>query len=175
MRIVHRLGPLTLPLAGLAMVLAPGVAAQDGADPQAKSYPELDRMHEEAMEVAYSSAEGGLESATWMHGYVAHSRPRDDVRRFQCLRTQAELLYGSGYIEASRLFLNEAGRQAEAIGDPYNAAMTYIDAALLAQEAGDRWAARNLADRARSLVSSPEVGVDQRASILDRMDPDWRK
>jgi len=174
MRRVHRRGLFTLPTAGLAMVLATGVAAQKHGDDQARSYPDLDRMHDEAMTLAYSSVEGDLEKATWRHGNVAYSRPTDDARRFECLRIQAELLHATGYIEGSKLFLEEAARQADATGDPYNAAMTYVDAALVAKEAGDRWAARVFASRARALVSSPALDIDQRASILDRVTPGWR-
>ena len=157
MRTVRTFGPLTL--VGL-MVLVPGVGAQEA---QTTSYPELDRMHEEAMTEAYSSAEGALERATWMHGSVAFQRPQDDVRRFACLRIQAELLHATGYLEGSRLIVEEAARQAEATGDPFNAAMTYVDAAVLAQEAGDSWAAWDFASRARALVSSPDLDIDQRA------------
>ena len=153
MRIVRRFGLLTLPLAGLAIVLAPGVWAQEAVDGQAKSDPELDQMHDEAMAVAYSSAKGDLERATWMHGYVAYRRQHDDVRRFECLRIQADLLHAIGYLEGARLYLEEAARHAEATSDPYDAAMTYIDAALLAQEAGESWAAQDFAYRARALVS----------------------
>ena len=108
MRIVRRFGLLTLPLAGLAMVLAPGVWAQEARNGQTKSDPELDQMHDEAMAVAYSWAKGDLERATWMHGYVAHRRLGDDSRRFECLRIQAELLHATGYLEGSRLVVEEA-------------------------------------------------------------------
>ena len=64
---------------------------------------------------------------------------------------------------------------AEDTGDPYNAAMTYVDAALLAQETGDSWATMDLAYLARALVSSPDLDIDQRALILDRVEPGWRR
>ncbi len=175
MRRVHRRGLFMLPIAGLVMVVATGVAAQEQRNHQARSYPDLDRMHDEAMTWAYSSVEGDLERATWQHGNVAYSRPTDDARRFECLLIQAQLLHATGYLEGSRLFLEEAARHAEDTGDPYNAAMTYVDAALLAQEAGDSWAIMDLAYRARALVSSPDLDIDQRASILDRVEPGWRR
>ena len=175
MKNLHRHGLFMLSMAGFAMVLAPGVWAQEARNGQVKSDPELDQLHDEAMTVAYSSAEGDLERATWMHGYVAHRRQGDDSRRFECLRIQAELLNAIGYLEGSRLFLEEAARHAEDKRDPYNAAMTYVDAALLAQEAGDSWAIMDLAYRARALVSSPDLDIDHRASILDRVEPGWRR
>ena len=175
MRNVHRCGLFMLSMAAFAMALPAGVMAQEAGPGQAQSDPELDQMHDEAMAVAYSWAKGDLERATWMHGYVAHRRQGDDSRRFECLRIQAELLHATGYLEASRLFLEEAARHAEDTGDPYNAAMTYVDAALLAQEAGDSWATMDLAYRARALVSSPDLDIDQRASILDRVEPGWRR
>ena len=122
MRIVRRFGLLTLPLAGLAIVLAPGVWAQEVRNGQAKSDPELDQMHDEAMAVAYSWAKGDLERATWMHGYVAHRRLGDDSRRFECLRIQAELLHATGYLEGSKLFLEEAARHDPSEGVAYKVA-----------------------------------------------------
>lgn len=175
MRSVHRHGLFMLSMAGFAMVLAPGVAGQEAGNGPAKSDPELDQLHDEAMAVAYSSAKGDLERATWMHGFVAYRRQHDDVRRFECLRIQADLLHAIGYLEGARLYLEEAARHAEATSDPYDAAMTYIDAALLAQEAGDRWATMDLGYRARALVSSPGLDINHRASILDRVEPGWRR
>ncbi len=168
MRRLHRLAGWTLPVYGLAMLMAQGVAGQD-VDQQVTN-PDLDRQHDWAM-AYYTSPEGGLEEATWRHGRVAMLRSEDDARRFECLRQQAQMLYALGNTEASRLYLEEAGQQAEETDDLYNAAMTYVDAAILAQETGDRWGARELAVKARALVSSPSLDIDQRAAILKRLYP----
>ena len=171
MRPLHRLGGWTLSVCGLAMLMAQGVAGQD-VDQQAASDPDLDRQHDWAM-AYYTSSEGGLEEAAWRHGFVAMLRREDDARRFECLRQQAQMLHTLGHTEASRMYLEEAGQQAEATDDPYNAAMTYVDAAILAQETGDRWGARKLAVKARALVSSPSLDINQRAAILKRLVPGW--
>lgn len=170
MRPLHRLGGWTLPACGLAMLMAQGITGQD-VDQQGTD-PDLDRQHDAAM-AHYASFDGGLEEAAWRHARVAVLRSEDDSRRFECLLQQAQMLDALGHTEASRLYLEEAGRQAEATGDMYGAAMTFVDAAILAQESGDGWSARELAAKARTLVSSPNLDINQRAAILKRLDPDW--
>ena len=171
MRPLHRLAGWTLPVCGLAMLMAQGLAGQD-VDRQATNYPDLDREHDRAM-AFYTSYEGGLEEAAWRHGLVAMLRPEDDARRFECLLQQAQMLHALGYDEASRLHVEAAARQAEATGDPYNAAMAYVDAAIQAQKSGDGWSARELAVKAMALVSSPSLDINQRDAVLKRLVPGW--
>ena len=171
MRSLQRLGKWTLPVCGLAILMAQGLAAQD-VNQLVTSYPDLDRQHDAAM-AHYTSVDGGLEEAAWRHGRVAMLRSLNDTRRFECLLQQAQMLDALGHSEASRLYLEEAGQQAETMGDTYGAAMTFVEAAIVAQETGDGLAARGLARRARALVSSPNLDINQRAAILKRLDPDW--
>jgi hypothetical protein len=65
----------------------------------------------------------------------------------------------------------EAAQHAEATDDPFNAAMTYVDAAILAKDSGASWEAVELAAKARALVSNQELDLNQRAEILDRLQP----
>ncbi len=171
MRPLHRLRKWTLPVCGLAMLMAQGVAAQD-TDQQITSHLHLDREHDSAM-AHYASYGGGLEEAAWRHGRVAMLRRTNDARRFECLLQQAQMLYALGHTEVSWLYLDEAGHQAEAMGDSYGAAMTFVEAAIVAQEAGDSVSAHELAATARALVSSPNLDINHRAAILKRLDPAW--
>ena len=148
----------TVPLAALALALAQGASAQEMV-----SYPEVDRMHDAAM-TYYTPSDAG--DAAWRHGRVALLRPADDERRFECMLQQAQLLYAAGFPEASRQHMVEAARQARATGNTLGAAMTYVDAAILAQQSGDDRAALYLADEARALV--PFLGSDK-AIILNRL------
>jgi hypothetical protein len=147
------------------------VAIQGLEGQQATTYPELDRMHDEAMALAYTSRPGDLERAAWRHGHVAILRPEDDMERFKCLRIQAELLMAAGYPEGARFHLEEAARQAENAGHAYSAAMAYIDAAILAVEAGDTREARALGVLAYELSSSPRLATAQRSEIRQRLQP----
>lgn len=156
----------TFTLGAAALIAAQGLSAQELV-----SYPALDRLHDEAMAPAYTAAPGNLERAAWGHASVAFQRAQDDVKRFDCLRTQAELFEALGYVDGARIYLEEAARQAEATGDPFTAAMTWVDAAILAQRTGKRWVAQDLAAKARALVSNPALDLDQRATILDRLEP----
>ncbi|MCH7530272.1 MAG: hypothetical protein IIB36_00750 [Gemmatimonadetes bacterium] len=172
MRPLHRLGAWTLPVCGLAMLMAQGVAGQDVDQQATRWYPYLDRQHDAAM-AHYTPSKGGLEEAAWRHGLVSLLRTEDDARRFECLLQQAQILHALGHADASRAYLEEAAQQAEATGDTYGAAMTFVDAAIVAQETGDGWSARELAGKARALVSSPNLDINQRAAVLRRLDPGW--
>jgi hypothetical protein len=164
MKSLQRSGTMTIVLGGLALLSARHVAAQ-----QTVAYPELDRIHEEAMALAYASAPGSLERAAWSHGHVAYLRPVDDVHRFECLRTQAQLLQAIGETDGARFYLEEAAIQAREIGDDFNAAMTYIDAAILELDAGHDWEAWDLGRQARSIASDGKMEQAQRRAILDRL------
>jgi hypothetical protein len=166
MRRTPLLGPRSLALGAAAILAAQGISAQE-----AIHNPVLDRMHDEAMAPAYTSAPGSIERAAWGHAPIAFQRGENDVRRFECLRVQAELFGALGYADGARLYLVEAAQHAEATDDPFNAAMTYVDAAILAKDSGASWEAVELAAKARALVSNQELDLNQRAEILDRLQP----
>lgn len=148
-----------------ATLLAPSLRAQELVRDA-----HLDRLHDEAMASAYTSLPGGIEKAAWAHAAVAFQRGENDVRRVECLRTQAELFEALGYLDGARVYLEEAAHQAMENGDPFAAAMTYIDAALVAKEAGRTREAVDLGRQARDLVASPSLDITQRAAILDRLE-----
>lgn len=129
----------------------------------------LDRQHDEAVAMAYGGAPGGIEKAVLLHGLVVHDRTVHDARRFECLKSHANLLYFYGRLEGARLYMVAAAEQAAITGRDYDAAMAYIDAAILAKEAGDVAAARNLADIVGHLSTSARLTGDERAEILNRL------
>lgn len=129
----------------------------------------LDREHDEAIAMAYGGAPGAIEKAVLLHGQVVHSRALHDARRFECLKSHANLLYYYGRLEGARLYMEAAAEQAAMAGNDYKAAMAYIDAAILAKKAGDLAAARNLADIVVHLSTSPRLEGDERTEILDRL------
>lgn len=129
----------------------------------------LDR---EAMAFAYTGRRSDMAKAATWHAYVVAARPADDPERFDCLRTHAELLKAIGNLDGARAHLEEAARLAESKDRIYDAAMTYIDVALLAVEAEDMWGARRFAWRARVLSGSPRLTEAQQQEILQRLDPE---
>ena len=173
MRLVHQLGRWTLFPACLALVQVSGAAGQDPAFLQSPNGWELNRMHDEALAPTYltylTTDAGVLEKAAWLHGRVADLRQEYDARRFHCLETQAHLLHAIGHLEGSQGYMVEAGEQAQATGDMFSAAMTYLDAALVAQEAERGFDARDLAYRAWTLSSSPGLERKERKQILTRI------
>lgn len=158
MKLTYLISALTV----LAMLLPSPIAAQ-------LSDMALDREHDEAIATAYGGAPGAIERAVILHGQVVHSRALHDARRFECLKSHANLLYYYGRLEGARLYMEAAAEQAAWAGKPYDAAMAYIDAAILAKKAGDITAARNLADIVVRLSGSPRLEGDERTEILDRL------
>ncbi len=156
-------GATVLALVAVAVLLPATALAQQLSDPV------LDREHDEAVAVAYGGTPGAIEQAVFRHGQVVHQRMRHDERRFECLKSHANLLYYYGRLNGARLYMEAAAEQAVAEGQDYDAAMTYIDAAILAKEAGDVRAVQDLANRAMQLGSSPRVPSDQRSEILARI------
>lgn len=150
-------------LATCACLLPTAVLAQQHSNPA------LDRQHEQAVAIAYGGAPGALEQAVLLHGQVVHQRTRNDAQRFDCLKSHANLLYYYGRLDGARLYMEAAAQQAAEEGRDYDAAQTYIDAALLAREAGTLGAMRDLARRAVDLSGSPRVDRGQRAEILARV------
>lgn len=164
MRPSFRLAGLTLLSSLAALVAADGLSGQQGV-----RYAELDHDHHQAMELAYAGGEANLRRAAWSHGHVAYLRPADDVERFECLRTQAQLLKSIGEVEGARYYLELAARQAEEIGDDYGAAMTYIDAGLLALEIDDASRAWQNAQSATVLATGGKMSAEQRREVQNRL------
>jgi hypothetical protein len=150
-------------LAGMVALLPPGAATQMVSSPM------LDHQHDHALAVASGGIPGGIGRALILHGQVVHRRTEDDVRRFECLRIHANLLYHQGHVAAARLYMEAAARQAIATGRDYDAAMTYIDAAILAQDEGVLDAVGDLVQRATLLSGSPRVSSSDAAVIRARI------
>lgn len=162
MKPVGTMGRAMLALAVAALLVPTSVAAQ-------LSNPALDRQHEAAIAVAYGGAPGAIEKAVLLHAQVVHKRMANDARRSECLRSHANLLYYYGRLEGARLYMEAAAEQAAFEGHDYDAAMTYIDAAILAKKAGDYGAVMKLASQADVISSSARLDPEQRAAIRTRI------
>lgn len=171
MRRTRRSGAWTAALAGLALAFPWGAAGQGAHDHVAIRYGDLDQMHEEALAGAFSSHAfaADLEEAAARHQKVAMLRPANDVRRFDCMAAQGYLLHAVGDLQGSQWFLESAARHAQATGEAFNAAMTYIDAAMVAREAEDLTHAIYLVARAKRLASSSLLQPAERNLVLARI------
>ncbi|MDH3271511.1 MAG: hypothetical protein OEN56_09280 [Gemmatimonadota bacterium] len=158
---LKRIGRVVFTLSAAALL--PQLATAQLSDPW------LDRQHDAAIAVAHEGGPGAIEIAVLRHSQVVHERMSHDARRFECLRSHANLLYYSGELQAARLYLEAAAEQAAAQGLDYEAAMTYVDAAILAREAGDVGASLRLSDKATVLASSPRVEDRERTEIRSRI------
>lgn len=130
---------------------------------------ELDRMHDAAVSVAMSSTSfrAALQEAVERHESVVEARTVDDVRRFACLSDHAALLYGTGDLDAARRYMESAAEHAQATGDVFNAAMTWLNVALVASQLGDD--VGDLVQRAELLTYSSLLSPEDRSTILKRI------
>lgn len=155
----------------LVLALSPAAAAQ--VTSLGPSDPMLDRMHDELFEsLALSSHDfpAKLEEASRRHADIADLREEDDARTYQCLRSQAALLAAVGDLAGAREYMVKAADHARGRGFVVDAAMAYIDAAILARNAKDFDAAIDLANRALALSAFSYLDDGLRASIVARLD-----
>jgi hypothetical protein len=156
-------------LAGLSLALG-GLAAPAAAQTPdlAFAVQQLDRA---VVSLASSSASftEDMSVVARLHEKVLRLRMPNDPGRFECLLDQASFLLATGDLKGARRFAGAAVSQAEASGDIANAADASVTAAILAQQAGDRDAARVWRLNARTLATLPEVRPAQAAAIASRL------
>jgi len=137
-----------------------------------KRYPLLDQLDRKTLSDV--TTESGrfredMMAAAKLHAAVVRLRPYDDIHRFECIRKESELLMGAGQVDAALGYLVEAADYARNTGMVYEAARTYLDAAVLAQETSASDVIGQLALRARLLSYSPLLKRQQRKEIQHRL------
>jgi len=85
------------------------------------------------------------------------------------LRLAGYLYFYRDRPQAAVVSLTEAGEAFLALGDVEGAAETFIDGAWVATEAGMSAAAKELADRAKLLTSSPLLHPEERFALARRL------
>lgn len=159
-------------LVALAFALGFDGAAAQETHRHGTRYPLVDGMHNEALEgVTASSAAfpAALKEASKRHARVVAVRQDDDVRRFECLADQSALLHAIGDLTGALDFMERAADHARDTGDVYSAAMAYVDAAIIAGEAGRKDHAERLVRQAKLLTLSPYLHGEDRTAIVERL------
>lgn len=173
MRHATEAGLWTLSLACLLFLLAPqGVAAQGAAEWWGAQYPTVDQLDAEVMAPVVNTStpfRQTLREVAEQHAKVADLRRENDVERFDCLQKQAALLYYVGDLNEARKYMKRAAEHARASGHVFEAAMAYVDAALIAKSAGNATAAAFLAHQARTMSSFTFLEEGERDAILARI------
>jgi tetratricopeptide (TPR) repeat protein len=146
------------------LVLALPAAA--GAHPVHGSQ-DPDSLHAAAIELQ-AGREGFLQAAN-LHQAEARLRPAADPSAVDCLITAGQLFHALNMRQEAQRALEQAADRALGMGDVERAARAYLDAAVVAQQAGRRSDGQRLASRARSLENSPQLTSSGRERIAMRI------
>jgi len=168
-----RAGLWTLFLASLFLVLPRGAAAQGTPQWLGEQAPALNSFDAQVMApVIWSTStpfREALKEVARQHQAIANLRTANDVDRFECLQKQAAMLYYTGDLQGAQNFMKRAAEHAATMGHVYEAAMAYVDAALVANQAGNGTAALYFAAQARQLSQFGFLSSDQRQAIQGRL------
>ncbi|MBT8477729.1 MAG: hypothetical protein KJO06_02350, partial [Gemmatimonadetes bacterium] len=105
-----------------------------------------------------------------LHKRAADALPRNDAEQFFGFNRAAVLYFHAGEFVDARRSMKDAAQVAEATGDMYVAANTYVDAAFIAIAEGYAGKKREFVSEARSLADSPWVTAEEKAEILARIE-----
>jgi ATP/maltotriose-dependent transcriptional regulator MalT len=105
-----------------------------------------------------------------LHKQAADNLPRNDAGQFFGYNRAAVLYFHAGEFDDSRRAMEEAAQVAEATGDMYVAANTYVDAAFVAIAEGFAGKKREYVREARELVDSEWITAEEKAEILARIE-----
>lgn len=105
-----------------------------------------------------------------LHKQAADALPRNDAEQFFGFNRAAVLYFHAGEFVDARRSMEDAAQVAEATGDMYVAANTYVNAAFIAIAEGYAGKKREFVSEARSLADSPWVTAEEKAEIRARIE-----
>jgi hypothetical protein len=105
-----------------------------------------------------------------LHKEAAESLPRNNAGQFFGFSRAAVLYFHAGDFDDARRAMQDAAEVAEATGDDYVAANTYVDAAFIAIAEGFAGKKREFVRDAKRLADSESVTPEERAEILTRIE-----
>jgi ATP/maltotriose-dependent transcriptional regulator MalT len=110
------------------------------------------------------------ELAADLHKQAADNLPRNDAGQFFGFSRAAVLYFHAGEFDDARRAMEDAAQVAEATGDVFTAANSYVDAAFVAIAEGYAGKKREFVREARELADSEWVTAEEKAEILARID-----
>ena len=145
----------------------PSAAAGQYRLPTIVSSVKADSLHEVAAKMV---ADGRWRDAARVYRRSAEFRAMEDSIGFQCLTSAAALAYASGDRSAARSDMANAAERALARGDLRAAALSYLDAAWIAQEQQKPNQVCEFRPSGRNLggVAAPQSVGSRRDSPADR-------
>jgi hypothetical protein len=151
----------------LAAAGLPGTAAAQYRLPTIVSTVKADSLREAAVDMRTA---GRYRDAARLYRRSAEFRAAEDSLGSQCLTEAAALAYAAGDRSAARTDLAQAAERALARGDIRAAALSYLDAAWIAQEQEKPSKVWEFGHRAEILAASPLLSESDRGAILRRID-----
>jgi hypothetical protein len=151
----------------LATASLPGAAAAQYRLPTIVSSVKADSLHEAAVQLTTA---GRYRDAARLYRRSAEFRAAEDPLGAQCLTKAAALAYASGDRSGARSDMARAAERALARGDIRSAALSYLDAAWIAQEQEKPGQVWEFGHRAEILATSPLLSESDRGVILRRIE-----
>jgi hypothetical protein len=151
----------------LASVGLPATAAAQYQLPTIVSSVKADSLHEAAVRMAASGRWG---QAAVLYRRSAEFRAAEDPQGSRSLSEAAALAYAAGDRSGARGDLARAAERSLMRGDLKQAAMSYLDAAWIAQEQRKQEQVWDLGHRAEILADSPLLSGNDRRDILRRIE-----
>jgi hypothetical protein len=151
----------------LATAALPSAAAAQYRLPTIVSTVKADSLREAAVEMRTA---GRYRDAARLYRRSADFHAAEDPLGSKCLTEAAALAYAAGDRSAARTDLAHAAERALARGDIRAAALSYLDAAWIAQEQEKPSQVWEFGHRAEILAASPLLSESDRGTILQRID-----
>ena len=151
----------------LATAGLPGAAEAQYRLPTIVSTVKADSLHEVAVKLANA---GRWRDAARLYRRAAEFRAAEDPLGSRCLKEAGALAYASGDRSLARTDMARAADRALARGDLREAALSYLDAAWIAQEQEKPNQVWEFGHRAEILAASPLLTESDRGAILQRIE-----
>ena len=161
-----------VPLLFAVFLLMPMATLAQKSNTQAAEDPAI--LHDVALSFVASS-DGfsvGLERAWRMHAEVLGMRTAGEARYVHCAQTQGHLAYHMGNLKEAQETFEAGGEEAMLRGEAYDAATSFVYAALAAASRGRFYDAQRLGGRAALFVESHLLNAEERRNLTRRL-PDF--
>ena len=164
----HRFVPM---LFTVFFLMPMGAVAQE-SNTQAAEDPSI--LHDVALSFVANTDgfSANLERAWRMHAEVLGMRSAGEARYTHCAQTQGYLAYHMGNLEGAQEAFEAAGDGALLRGEAYDAATSFVYAALAAASRSRFFDDQRLGQRAALFVASPLLSAEERMTLERRL-PDF--
>lgn len=162
-------GPLAL--AFLASLIAASVLS--GQSPPASSPEDVARDRERAAELAREADRLAVDMEKWskaarLYEESALLHPVGDLEGYASFVNAGNFHYYAGHRGSARRMFEAAGRLALEHGEVYNAAVCFLNAAVIAKENGEKEKVAENGLKAQKLARSSVLTAEQRTTLLHR-------